>query len=131
MFHVWQSTQDTQGQIDTARETPVPRLGTTKRQTLKRIINQGRTMKHATDRTAGLNSELAVEMIGNRYNLILAGARRMRELSRGDMPKITLKFPHSAGVTALLEIEAGKIGKDYIYRETEVQPRRRNKQQPL
>jgi hypothetical protein len=34
-------------------------------------------------------------------------------------------------VTALLEIEAGKIGKDYIYRETEVQPRRRNKQQPL
>ena len=88
-------------------------------------------MKHATDRTAGLNSELAVEMIGNRYNLILAGARRMRELSRGDRPKIDLKFPHSPGVTALLEIEAGKIGKDYIYRETEVQPRRRNKQQPL
>jgi DNA-directed RNA polymerase omega subunit len=88
-------------------------------------------MKHPADRTAGLNSELAVEMIGNRYNLILAGARRMRELSRGDMPKITLKFPHSVGVTALLEIEAGKIGQDYIYRETEVQPRRRNKQQPL
>jgi DNA-directed RNA polymerase omega subunit len=88
-------------------------------------------MKHPADRTAGLNSQAAVEMIGNRYNLILAGARRMRELSRGDMPKITLKFPHSASVTALLEIEAGKIGKDYIYRETEVQPRRRNKQQPL
>jgi len=88
-------------------------------------------MKHATDRTAGLNSELAVEMIGNRYNLILAGARRMRELGRGDLPKIDLKFPHSHGVTAMLEIEAGKIGVDYIYRETEVQPRRRNKQQPL
>ena len=88
-------------------------------------------MKHPADRTAGLNSELAVEMIGNRYNLILAGARRMRELSRGDLPKITLNFPHSPGVTELLEIEAGKIGKDYIYRETEVQPRRRNKQQPL
>jgi DNA-directed RNA polymerase omega subunit len=88
-------------------------------------------MKHPADRTAGLNSELAVEMIGNRYNLILAGARRMRELGRGDMPKIDLKFPHGVGVTALLEIEAGKIGKDYIYRETEVQPRRRNKQQPL
>ena len=49
-------------------------------------------MKHPADRTAGLNSELAVEMIGNRYNLILAGARRMRELSRGDMPKITCFF---------------------------------------
>lgn len=88
-------------------------------------------MKHPADRTAGLNSELAVEMIGNRYDLVLAGARRMRELSRGDMPRINLKFPHSASVTALLEIEAGKIGRDYIYRETEVQPRRRNKQQPL
>jgi DNA-directed RNA polymerase omega subunit len=90
-----------------------------------------KTLAHPADRTAGLNSELAVEMIGNRYNLILAGARRMRELSRGDMPKIDLKFPHSHGVTAILEIEAGKISRDYIYRETEVQPRRRNKQQPL
>jgi DNA-directed RNA polymerase omega subunit len=128
---MWQSTQDAQRQTNTARKTPVPRLGSNNRQAFKRIINQGRTMKHPADRTAGLNSQAAVEMIGNRYNLILAGARRMRELSRGDMPKITLKFPHSAGVTALLEIEAGKIGQDYIYRETEVQPRRRNKQQPL
>jgi DNA-directed RNA polymerase omega subunit len=131
VFFVWQPTQDTQGSIDTARKAVIPRLGKTNRSTFKRIINQGRTMKHPADRTAGLNSQAAVEMIGNRYNLILAGARRMRELSRGDMPKITLKFPHSAGVTALLEIEAGKIGQDYIYRETEVQPRRRNKQQPL
>lgn len=88
-------------------------------------------MKHPADRTAGLNSEAAVAVIGNRYDLVLAGARRMRELSRGDMPKIALKFPHSAGVTAMLEIEAGKIGRDYIYRETEVQPRRRNKQYSL
>jgi DNA-directed RNA polymerase subunit omega len=86
---------------------------------------------HSNDRTAGLTSEDAVAAIGNRYQLVLVGARRMRELGRGDMPKIDLKFPHSPGVTALLEIEAGKIGKDYIYRETEVQPRRRNKQQPL
>ena len=86
---------------------------------------------HTNERTAGLTSEAAVTAIGNRYNLVLAGARRMRELSRGDQPKIDLKFPHSPGVTALLEIEAGKIGRDYIYRETEVQPRRRNKQQSL
>ena len=39
---------------------------------------------------------------------------------------------HPADRTAGLNSElAGKIGKDYIYRETEVQPRRRNKQQPL
>ena len=131
MLSMWQSTQDTQGQIDCTRKAAVPGPGKNNRSTFKRIINQGNTLKHPADRTAGLNSEQAVEMIGNRYDLILAGARRMRELSRGDMPKIALKFPHSAGVTALLEIEAGKIGRDYIYRETEVQPRRRNKQQPL
>lgn len=85
-------------------------------------------MKHPTDRTAGLNCEQAVEMIGNRYDLILAGARRMRELGRGDRPRIDLKFPHSIGVTAILEIEQGKVGRDYIYRETDIQPRRRNRQ---
>ena len=90
-----------------------------------------KTPAHPSTRTAGLNSEVAVAMIGNRYDLVLAGARRMRELGRGDLPKIPLKFPHGPGVTALLEIEQGKIGRDYIYRETEVQPRRRNKQQPL
>lgn len=85
-------------------------------------------MKHPADRTAGLNAEQAVAMIGNRYDLILAGARRMRELGRGDQPRITTKFPHSIGVTAILEIEQGKVGRDYIYRETQVQPRRRNRQ---
>lgn len=85
-------------------------------------------MKHPADRTAGLNAEQAVAMIGNRYDLILAGARRMRELGRGDQPRITTKFPHSIGVTAILEIEQGKVGRDYIYRETEVQPKRRNRQ---
>lgn len=85
-------------------------------------------MKHPADRTAGLNAEQAVAMIGNRYDLILAGARRMRELGRGDQPRITTKFPHSISVIAMLEIEQGKVGRDYIYRETEVQPRRRNKQ---
>jgi len=85
-------------------------------------------MKHPSNRTAGLSSDQAVAMIGNRYDLVLAGARRMRELGRGDLPKIDLKYPHGPAVTALLEIEAGKVGRDYIYRETEVQPRKRNKQ---
>ena len=87
-----------------------------------------KTPAHPSTRTAGLNSEEAVAMMNNnRYNLILAGARRARELKRGDMPKIKLDYPHGPIVTALLEIEAGKIGEDYIYRETEVQPRRRNR----
>jgi hypothetical protein len=30
-------------------------------------------------------------------------------------------------VTALLEIEAGKVTKDYLYKEQDVEPRRRRK----
>ena len=61
-------------------------------------------MKHSNDRTEGLNSQLAVEAIGNRYDLILVGARRMRELGRGDQPKLKSKFSHA--VTTMLEIIA-------------------------
>jgi DNA-directed RNA polymerase subunit omega len=76
---------------------------------------------------AGLTSEVAVAAIGNRYDLVLVGARRMRELGRGDLPKIALKQRHSPAVTALLEIEAGLVTRDYLFKETEVAPRRRNK----
>jgi DNA-directed RNA polymerase subunit omega len=77
--------------------------------------------------TAGLTSEAAVAAIGNRYDLVLVGARRMRELGRGDAVKIPMKESHSPAVTALLEIEAGKVTRDYLFKETEVAPRRRNK----
>lgn len=77
--------------------------------------------------TAGLTSEAAVNAIGNRYDLVLVGARRMRELGRGDMPKIAMTQRHSPAVTALLEIEAGKVTRDYLFKEQEVEPRRRNR----
>lgn len=77
---------------------------------------------------AGLTSEVAVAAIGNRYDLVLVGARRMRELGRGDLPKIALSRQHSPAVTALLEIEAGKVTRDYLYKEVDIEPRRRYKQ---
>jgi len=80
---------------------------------------------HSNDRTAGLTSEAAVKAIGNRYQLVLIGARRMRELGRGDMPKVATRSGHA--VTAMLEIEQGHVGLDYLVKETEVAPRRRNK----
>lgn len=79
----------------------------------------------SSDRTAGLTSEAAVAAIGNRYQLVLVGARRMRELGRGDLPKIASK--HSPAVTAMLEIEAGQVTRDYLFKEQEVEPRRRNR----
>jgi DNA-directed RNA polymerase omega subunit len=77
------------------------------------------------DRTAGLTSEAAVAAIGNRYDLVLVGARRMRELGRGDAKLINTHHGHA--VTAMLEIEAGKVTRDYLFKEQDVEPRRRNK----
>lgn len=73
----------------------------------------------------GFASEAAVNAIGNRYQLILIGARRMRELSRGDAPKIASQ--HGPAITALKEIEQGHIGREYLFKETDIAPRRRNK----
>lgn len=79
------------------------------------------------DPTSGLTSEAAVAAIGNRYDLVLVGARRMRELGRGDQPKLDARG-HSYCVTALKEIEAGLVTRDYLYKEQDVAPRRRFKQ---
>ena len=77
--------------------------------------------------TLGLSNEAAVAAVENRYDLVLIGARRARELGRGDKPK--LDGPkHSAVVTALKEIELGLVGRNYLYKEQEIDPpkRRRN-----
>ncbi len=65
-------------------------------------------------RTAGLTSEHAVEALGNRYDLVLIASQRARELRRGHAPKIVTKY--GAMVTAILEIEEGLVGNDYLYR---------------
>ena len=80
-------------------------------------------MNYTKDPTAGLSNETAVGMIGNRYNLVLVAARRARELSRGDTALV--RSQHSPMVTALLEIEAGQVGIDYLYKSQDVAPRRR------
>lgn len=80
------------------------------------------TKTYAGNRTAGLSSQAAVEAIGNRYALILVGARRMRELGRGDAPRVDRGHGHA--VTALTEIEQGKVGIDYLFREQDLAERR-------
>ena len=65
-----------------------------------------------------LSSELAVERIGNRYDLILVASRRARELSRGDMPRVD---PGASNIsTALLEIEQGTIDRSYLYKNQDL-----------
>ena len=76
-------------------------------------------------RTAGLTSEHAVEALGNRYDLVLVAAQRVRELRRGHAPKIVSKY--GPMVTAILEIEEGVVGNEYLLRET-TEDRHRQKQ---
>lgn len=78
----------------------------------------------AYEATLGLSNEAAVTAVENRYDLVLIGARRARELGRGDKPKIDGP-KHSAVVTALKEIEHGLVGREYLYKQLDIEPRRR------
>jgi DNA-directed RNA polymerase subunit omega len=87
---------------------------------------QTRQDELAYEATLGLSNEAAVLAVENRYDLVLIGARRARELGRGDLPKMDGP-KHSAVVTALKEIEHGLIGRDYLYREQDVAPKHKRK----
>ena len=76
------------------------------------------------DRTAGLTSQAAVEAIGNRYDLVLVASQRMRELARGGARRVESRY--GDGVTALLEIEQGKVGIDYLLKAPQAEQQRRS-----
>ena len=63
---------------------------------------------------ARISSEKAAQAIGNRYDLILVAAKRVRELKSGHRPKIATK--HGTLLTALTEIEEGLVTRDYLKR---------------
>ncbi len=71
---------------------------------------------------ARITSEVAAQQVG-RYDLILIGARRARELNRGWRPTIDSK--NGIVVTALREIESGKIGRDYLLKPQNLDRRER------
>lgn len=66
----------------------------------------------------GITSEDAVKAVGNRYDLILIAARRVRELHHGYTPKVNSRS--GSLVTALAEIEHGHIGRDYLLKPTDI-----------
>lgn len=57
-------------------------------------------------------SAAAAAQVGNRFDLVLIASVRVRELKRG-MPA---KVSGAGGITAtaLMEIEQGKIGREYL-----------------
>ena len=60
------------------------------------------------------SSQKAAAMVGNRFNLILIAAQRSRELRAGTQPLVESKT--GPALTALAEIEAGKIGVEVLKR---------------
>lgn len=82
-------------------------------------------MTYQHDEHAGLTSQQAVAAIGNRYDLVLVAAQRLRELNRGDPRKVQSR--HTNSVAVLEEIEQGKVTKAYLYKDYPPEPRRRNK----
>jgi DNA-directed RNA polymerase omega subunit len=71
--------------------------------------------------TKGITSEAAVAAVGSRYDLILIGARRARELNSGWLPQVA----EATGpvVTALREIEEHKVGRDYLLKNPNIDRR--------
>ena len=61
-----------------------------------------------------ISSEKAAQAIGNRYDLVLIAAARIRELNKGHQPKLVTQ--NKAGITALREIEEGLVGREYLKR---------------
>jgi DNA-directed RNA polymerase subunit omega len=61
---------------------------------------------------ARITSQRAALAVGNQYDLVLIAARRVRELLRGWFPTVQCK--NDLVVTAIREIEAGNIGRDYL-----------------
>ena len=73
---------------------------------------------------ARISSELAVAAVGNKYDLVLIASRRVRELRNGWKPEISDSHANEI-ITALREIEQGKIGRDYLHKPTEIEDRKR------
>lgn len=67
-----------------------------------------------TESRVRYTSEEAVNQVGNRFDLVLIASARVRELHRGHKPKLTTKAGPT--VTALQEIEAGLVGREYLKR---------------
>ena len=66
-------------------------------------------------RGPGIDTDLCVENIGNRYNLVLVAAHRAKEIKRQHKESMKREHVHS-NLTALLEIQEGKIGAEYLKR---------------
>jgi len=59
-----------------------------------------------------IDTDRCVEAVGNRFDLVLIAAARVRELRRGHAKQVI--GTNSTTITALQEIEAGLVGREYL-----------------
>ena len=72
-------------------------------------------LRKTASRGTTLNNDMCVENIGNRFDLVIVAAIRAKELAR--QHRHSERKEHiNAPVTALLEIQEGKIGAEYLKR---------------
>ena len=74
-----------------------------------------------TENTTPLCSEAAVQQIGNIFETVLILSQRMRELKAGHASLVPAK---TMLTSAFSEIEQGKVGKAYLYKEPPRYPKR-------
>ncbi len=68
-------------------------------------------------------SELAAAAVGGRYDLVLIAANRVREMRLRQAQPLVEKQGSDIS-TALLEIEQGHVGRDYLQRDVDDRSRK-------
>ena len=72
-----------------------------------------------------ITSEAASRAVGSKYDLVLIASRRVRELKNGWTPHVTAQ--HNELSTALMEIEQGHVGRDYLLKSPVLEQERRKR----
>ncbi len=62
--------------------------------------------------TNTVDYDLCAEKIGNRFDMVLVASHRARELRRGSAKMVN--SPNGNIVSALQEVEAGLVGREYL-----------------
>lgn len=73
----------------------------------------------------GITSEEAVKAVGNRYYTILIASQRARELKQKNLHQE--QSSHNACVSALMDIEQGRIGLEYLLKNQTPPPRQKRR----
>lgn len=73
--------------------------------------------KITLSRGSQIDTNKCVENVENKFDLVLIAAARAREIKRQHRENPNASFGQiHTGVTALLEIQEGKIGREYLKR---------------